>query len=192
MCEAVTAALAVAATVASTAVSYMGSQASAKAAENQGIAARQQADYQAQVAANNAEAVRKQGEAAASEQQRQNSARLGQQRAVFAALGVDPNTGSALRIQEDTAEAGGLDVANIRHNALLQGMGFDQTATLQTAAGRNATAAGEAAASSAAMGGYGNLLAGAGQFSSRWNTFQQAGGFGGLSKGLGFGTPATA
>lgn len=193
MCDFATAVAAagVVATIGSTAVAYQGSQQQAAAAEYSGQVAQVQAEnqrraneYQAQVASNNADAVRKQGEAAAAEQQRQNAARLGQQRAVFAANGLDPNSGSALTIQEDSAEAGGLDVANTRYNAGLRALGLNQEADMYRQAGANAVTAGKINAAtasmqadSAALSGYGSLLSGVSQFSSRWDTFSKTEGY---------------
>ncbi|MDI3306835.1 MAG: hypothetical protein QJR07_06995 [Acetobacteraceae bacterium] len=139
-------------------------QANAKAQQNA-------ANYQAQVARNNAEAARQAGEAQAQQIYREGAQRLGLQRATLAANNADLGFGSALNIQRDTAEATGLDAATARYNALTQGIGLENQATLLRAQGQNARAAGDWQAA-------GTLLSGVSQFASQWAGFQQKGIFG--------------
>ena len=173
MCEPISMALAAVSSVIGTGMSVMSSI-------QQGQAQAAQARYQAQVAENNARVVRLQSEQAAQAQNRQNAMRAGAQRAAFAASGVDPNQGSALTVQEDSAEQGALESANIAYRGLLQGMGLDSEAQLARTRARNAEQAGM-------MGAIGAGVSGIGQFANRWSSFQNAGGFTGLGKSLGFG-----
>lgn len=161
MCDAVSlAAASLVATTASTGLSVY-------SAQQQGQAQKQAAEYQAAVAANNAQMVEKQGEQAAQAKMRENAMRLGAQRVTFAANGVDPNSGSALRVQEDSAVQGGLEAANIQYGALVRGMGLMNEAQMARAAGKQAAYAGNMAAA-------GNLLSGASQVAGRWNSFNEA------------------
>lgn len=173
MCEPISAALAAVASVASTGMGIMSSI-------QQGEAQAAQARYRAQVAENNARVTRLQADQAAQARNRENAVRLGQQRAAFAASGVDPNFGSALQVTEDSAGQGALEAANIQYRGLLQGMGLDAEAELSRVQARNAEQAG-------LMGAIGAGLQGASQFAGRWSSFQNAGGFGALGKSLGFG-----
>ena len=131
---------------------------------NQAEAARQQAAYQAQVAQNNAALAQQQGEVAQQQIYREGAQRAAAQRATMAANGIDLGFGTAVDIQQDTARATALDAATAQYNAFLQGTSLRDQATLDRTAGRNA-----AAAAPAAMAG--TLLAGASQFSSRWNAW---------------------
>lgn len=162
-------------TAASAGAGIYGATQQTAAAQNNAKAQADQNNYLAQVAANNAELERKKGDAEAAELQRQNSVRQGAMRAALAANGGDPNAGSALLLQDDLATAGGLDVANTRWSAALRALSGEQTASLQRTAGKNALAAGDIAASNAMMGGVGNLLASASQFSSRFGAWQSTG-----------------
>jgi len=164
---AVVAAVSLAATAASTAIGVMSAQANAKAQQNA-------ANYQAQVARNNAEAARQAGEAQAQQVYREGAQRAGLQRAVMAANNLDLGFGSALAIQRDTAEATGLDAATARYNALTQGLGLENQAALLRYQGESARAAGGWQTA-------GTLLSGVSQFSSQWAGFQKKGIFGGFS-----------
>lgn len=209
MCDGVSAlaAISLLATAASTGVAVKGQMDQGRAQQGQANFAAAQQQYQAKVAQNqaliqenaanvtenNARLVRMQGETAAQATMRENAMRLGAQRASFAASGVDPNSGSALSIAEDTAEQGGLSAANTQYDALLRGLSLDQDATTQRynaavtrAGGANSEIAadnlrigGANALGTAQTGAIGAGLAGAGQFASRWNTFSNSFGGGG-------------
>lgn len=213
MCPPVIAAVALVATVASTAMAVKGNIDQGKAQQGQANYAAAQQGYQAKVAdnaaqiqeqqanvtANNARLVRLQGDSAAQGVLRENAMRLGAQRATFAANGVDPNTGSALSIQEDSADAGGISAANTQYDSLLRGLSLDQDATTQRynagvtrSGGVNANIgadnlriAGDNAAAQGQQSAVGSGLAGVGQFASRWGTFSKAGGVSGLGSSLG-------
>lgn len=49
---------------------------------------------------------------------------MGRQRAVAAAQGIDPDSGSALEVTQETAGMGALDIATIRNNAWKQAWGM--------------------------------------------------------------------
>lgn len=62
---------------------------------------------------------------------RRGEAVAGAQRAGFAAAGVDPTVGSALELQAQTGEITAEDMAQARHNALLEAWGYRTQATLE-------------------------------------------------------------
>lgn len=95
-----------------------------------------QANYQAQVAANNqtianqnAQYALKAGEAQAQTAGMEGRAASGGVRAAEAANGLDVNSGSALDVQASQREANVLNVENVKQNAALQAYGFRTQAT---------------------------------------------------------------
>lgn len=115
MCDLVTAGIVM--TVASTAVSTIG-------AAQQAQAQQAQFEYKAAVDRNNAllaqyqaEDAIKRGAQEAETQREKVQQMIGKQRAAFGASGLQVNTGTALLIQEDTAELGELDALTIENNA---------------------------------------------------------------------------
>lgn len=176
-------AISAAATVGGTVMSYMGSQQAASAASAS-------ANYQAQVARNNATIQEQNAQAAtqAGQTQEQNqrlktAQNLGQARAAMAANGLDTTSGSPLGVIGDTAKLGELDALTIRSNTArtaynyrVAGMSDTAQAGLDVATAQNAKAAG-------AYAGASTLLSGATSLSNSFLGWQQAGIVG--SKGLG-------
>lgn len=71
---------------------------------------------------------------------------VGSQRAALAAQGIDISSGSALDVQENTAQLSELDIMNIKNNAAREAWGYSiqasdymNQAALTEAAGRNAS-----------------------------------------------------
>lgn len=94
------------------------------------------ADYQAQVAENNATVMRQNeayasaaGSAAATTQSLKSAAVGGRIKASQAANNIDVNSGSAVNVQKSQREAGELDTATTENNALLQAYGYKTQAT---------------------------------------------------------------
>lgn len=90
-----------------------------------------EANYQAQIAANNALIARQQradalnrGEIDAQNAMRQQAQLIGQQRASLAANGVDVTQGSAVDILASTKFLGAQDVATIQSNAAREAWGY--------------------------------------------------------------------
>jgi len=140
------------------------------------------ANYQAQVARNNAiieqqnaELAIRQGQVAEEQQYQQTGQRMGAIVAQQAASGVNPNSGSALDVRTSTAEMGELNALTVRYNSQLQArnamigaMSYGaQAGLLQSQAGFDTTA------------GYLNmgssLLGGAGSVANRWLQYNQQG-----------------
>lgn len=164
-------ATAIGTTVIGGAMQFMGAQ-------QQGAAAKSQADYQAAVARNNeilaqraaADAIAR-GEVAEGQKRQQNAQLIGRQRAVMASNGVDLGTGSALDIVGDTAAIGELDALTVRSNAArealgykTQGMNFAAEANLDQLKGDNAQSA-------AALTGVSSLIGTAGTVAKQWYGF---------------------
>ena len=131
----------------------------------------QQNQYQAQVAANNAQIAQNNAKAAlaagAVEEQNQRlltEQRIGKVRANAGAAGVDPNFGSPLDLQSDTAKLGELDALTIRNNAARRAYGYQVEGLNQSAQ-----------ASLYNSASYGSLLSGATSVGSKYMGFQQSG-----------------
>jgi hypothetical protein len=93
----------------------------------QGEAAAQSADYMAQVARNNqliaqqnANMALEQGTIKEEAQREQAGAQIGRIRSAYGAMGVEPNSGSALDVRSSAAETGELNAQTIRYNAGVQ------------------------------------------------------------------------
>jgi len=139
------------------------------------------AAYQAQVARNNQTIAEQNAQSAEDvglvqeQEQRQKTASLiGTQRAALAAAGLDPNSGSPLDLQSDSARLGELDAQTIGHNTALEAYNY------QTQAGNFAAQAqlADAQSSWATATGFTNLLGkGIGDglsFSNKWGSYQSA------------------
>ena len=94
------------------------------------------AAYQAQVARNNqiiaeqnAQSAEDVGLVREQDQRQKTASLIGTQRATLAAAGLDPNSGSPLDLQSDSASLGELDAQTIRHNAGLEAYGYQSQAS---------------------------------------------------------------
>ncbi len=93
----------------------------------QGEAQAQSADYMAQVARNNqliaqqnANMALEQGTVQEEAQREKTGAQIAQARSAYGAMGVDPNSGSALDVRSSAAEMGELNAETIQYNAHVQ------------------------------------------------------------------------
>jgi hypothetical protein len=157
---------------------------SAVGAIQQGRAASNAANYQAQVARNNqviadqnASFALQQGQQQTAAKQQQTAQTISDQRAITAASGIDPNRGSSVRIQGDTAALGALDAATISNNAArtawgyeTQGIDFGAQASLLQSQASSASTAGE-------LGAFSSVIGGASSVASKWQTYNQQGVF---------------
>lgn len=164
--------------------SAAGAAVSAFGAVEQGQAASSAANYQAQVARNNqviadqnAQVALQQGQQQNAAKQQQTAQTISDQRAITAASGIDPNRGSSVRIQGDTAALGELDSQTILNNAArtaygyqTQGMNFADQASLLSAQSSSAAGAGE-------LGAFSSIIGGASSVASKWTTYNQMGVF---------------
>lgn len=101
-----------------------GTAMSMQQAGQQQRAQRDQANYKAALAQNNAaiqkqnaDRIKQQGERDAAAQRRKGAMLVGKQRSLLAARGIDIGSGSALQVQADAAAAAEADAQEIRNNA---------------------------------------------------------------------------
>lgn len=87
-----------------------------------------QANYQAQIAGQNATAAQQQANAKEELIRRENAQRLGTQRAQAAQSGFDPSSGSLLKIQGDSAANAELDALTARYEGQMQGLSYNNQA----------------------------------------------------------------
>lgn len=168
-------AVAIAATVASTALGVMGSV-------QQGQAASSQAAYQAQVARNNAILAERaakdaedRGRVAALNQRNRTKQLIGRQRAQLAANGVLVDRGSALDIVADTAQIGETDALTIENNADREAANYRAQGSNFTADAQLSLLRGKSAVNSSYFQSGGVALDGLGQVASKWYTFKKEG-----------------
>ncbi|WP_186035313.1 hypothetical protein [Burkholderia gladioli] len=96
-------------------------------------------------------------------QRAQAGQQLGAQRAAVAESGFNPNTGSALDVQVQSARNAELDALQTRYQGILQGTSLEDQATQQRyqaatarASSRSALISGGISAAAGALGGYAN------------------------------------
>ena len=168
--------------IASLAATAIGAGVSAVGSIKQGQAANQAAQYQSEVATQNAQyaAMKAQWTAEAgreqeNEQGRKDRAVGGAIKAQQAASGVDVNTGSALDVQSSADQLGQLSRLNIRTNTArdvygyrTQGANYAADAQALKAQRRNDLTAGW-------LGAAGSLLGGASSVGTRYADWQQQG-----------------
>jgi hypothetical protein len=164
---------------ASVAMSAIGTGMSIYGQQQQAAAQSAAANYQAQVARNNAiiarqnaDAATQAGETQAEQALMKSGMTVGAARAAAAANGLDPNSGSPLSLQSDTAKTGELNALTIRNNAAWQAYGDQVNATSQTAqAGLDQAQAGwdTQAGNTSSMS---SLLSGGSQVSGKWAQWQ--------------------
>lgn len=134
---------------------------SAYAAVRAGQAQSAQAKYTAKVAQQNADAANQQGAAAAAAQHRDAVRKLGLMQANYGASGVDQSTGSPLDVFSDAVGQSTLDNLNTKYNYQLKALGYNNSATLDSAAASEAT-------TSSYLSAAGSLLGGAGKAYDRY------------------------
>lgn len=157
----------------------------------QAAAAKSAANYQAQMAKNNAiiqennaqyeeqraADAKKRGLQERDSLRRKIGAMEGQQRAGFAASGVTLDTGSPLDTISDTAFLGEIDVQNALNSASRESFGYTMNAWNAREAGKMNIAQSnlyrmEAKSISPAMSALGTALSGASSVSDKWNAFK--------------------
>ncbi len=161
-----------------TGMSFMGQIGQQNAQAQAASAAQAQAVYQAQVAAQNQELMRRQaydatqrGQVAEQNRRRLMQQQLGEQTARLAAQGTDLE-GSPTDILGDTRAAGELDAQTIRANAAreaygyqIQGLGYGNQSILES------TRAANSVYTPNYLGAGASLLAGASMLADKWKPF---------------------
>lgn len=109
----------------------------------EGFAGGRAADFQAQIARNNAQvakanahAATQAGEVSAFNSMLRTRAQVGQTKAAQAASGIDVNSGSALQVQQSERVLGMLDALTIRSNAARAAYGYESEAMSDLARAR--------------------------------------------------------
>lgn len=131
--------------IAGTAMSVIG-------AINQGQQAKSAANYNAQLANNNAIAARQQAEVNAAAQQRASRLKIGSMVAGYGASGVTME-GSPMDVLEASAATAELDRQNILYGGELKSGGYQSTAGLELMRGENAETGSYFSAGSALLSG---------------------------------------
>lgn len=160
-------------------VGVVGAGVAGYSAYQAGQAQKANAEYQAQVAANNAtisrynaDAATKQGNQQIQAAEEQAAQRQGTIRAVLGASGIQLDNGSALRDQQGVAEIDEVNKATITSNSarnawnfLNQGAANDSTAQLLTMQANQASTAG-------AMNAFSSILSGASTTASNYGKYK--------------------
>ena len=143
----------------------------------QGQATANAANYNAQVARNNALIAGQNAEYAtnaglekADIAARKGAAAGGRIKAAQAASGIDVNTGSAVDVQEGQRETSKLDAETVLNNAQLEAYGYRTQATGFTAQAGLDTAQAEQAPIGADIGATGSLLSNASSLGFKWTS----------------------
>lgn len=167
------------------AATVMGGLSKANADQSAAQAQAQSAQYQAGVALQNQQISKQyadmetaRGETLAQQKEVETGQRQGAIAAVAGASGLDPGSGSSLRLSDDTLAMGRLDAATIRYNASkaaygynVQGMSYGNQANLDMMTARNAKEAGNLAA-------FSDIIGAGSQVGSKWAAFQNVGAMG--------------
>jgi hypothetical protein len=154
--------------IASLAVGVVGAGVAAYGQIQAGNAAQSAANYQAQVAANNAiiaDQNARQATAAGNAQAEQSRMKtnnlVGAMMAGQASSGLDVGSGSPLDVRTSQKEVGELDVLTIRNNAARQAYGYQTQSMSSTAQSALDTLQGQNAAAAGDIGGVSSVLGGA-------------------------------
>lgn len=168
--------------IASLATTAVGAGVAAHGARVQAEAQQQAMVYQAAVAKNNqaiaeqyADAEVQKGARLEEAKRLETGQREGMIRAAVGASGIDVNSGSSVRLQEDTAKLGDLDALTIRNNSMraaygfrVQGLGYASQASLDMMGAESAGRAGT-------LGAWSSIIGGASSVSDKWLSFRRQG-----------------
>ncbi len=119
----------------------------------QGMAAKQAGDYNAEVARQNAIHAERAGQAKATDVGLRSAAEGGRIKAAQAANNIDVNTGSAVSVQSNQRAAGQVDQTNTNNDALVQAYGYKAQGELEKAKGQSAMVGGFLGAAGTLAGG---------------------------------------
>jgi hypothetical protein len=146
----------------STAMSAIGAAVLAASAIYRGQVAKSEANAQANIADQNARTARLQAGVREDLIRRQNRAKLGEQRAAVEQSGFDPNTGSLLELQGDSAAAGEFDALTTRYEGALQALSFSTQADSLRRSGKAAARTGFLNAAGTLLSSFGSKYGGGG------------------------------
>lgn len=151
----------------------IGAMVSAAGAQQQAESQAQAAEYNAALERNNAKAEAYKGTYESEIQREKGRTLEGRQRAAYGVSGALVDTGTPLTVFGETETDVNLDVAAAQWDARVKSQAHTNTAELYMMQARNARAAGQTAAASAIIGGFGGVgkLFGGGGFGSQVTTF---------------------
>lgn len=132
------------------------------------VGSKQQADFQANIADQNAQAALLAGQEAGSASKMRYGALEARQKVAQAANGVQVNSGSALATRQSTEEISNMDAALIHYNAAREAYAQSTQASLDRAAGKGAIARG-------VLGAGASFLSGAQSLSDKWLQYKLSG-----------------
>lgn len=132
---------------------YIAAVVSAGTAVAGGVQQSNQADAEAELAQNNADAAAQQASIAEDAMRRRNRGLLARQRASIAESGIGFG-GSAEKLQQDSAVAAELDALNIRYEGRMKQLGLQADASIAKTRASNAMAGGYLSAAGELLGGY--------------------------------------
>ncbi|MGD0106397.1 MAG: hypothetical protein ABSC06_20515 [Rhodopila sp.] len=162
-------------------VGLLGAGVAGYGAISSGEASQASANYQSQVAANNATianqnalAATAAGNAQAEQSRMKTNATIGAQMAGQASSGIDVGSGSALDVRTSQKELGELDVLTIRNTAARQAYGYQTQSMSDTAQSGLDTAQGGFAATAGDIGGVSSILSGAASAGSKYADWTKA------------------
>lgn len=148
-----------------------------------GVAAQNRANYQAQVARNNAQLAKQnaawaeaQGYAEESAQGMKGRAGIGKLKAGMAAGGIDVGSGSAADVLDSAAALNELDTLTIRSNAARKVYGYNVEAESQEEGAKLSKYEGDSAMEGAEIGALGSLLSSASSVGGKYAAWQNTAG----------------
>lgn len=138
-----------------------------------------EANYQAQIARNNAIIEQRNatqeiqaGEQQATTQGLKNAAQLGKIKTQQAASGLDVNSGSAVDVRKGQAEVGALDTLTTLHNSIVKAYGYNAQASTDTAQAGLDTMGAQNDLIGGGLAAAGGLLGSASSLSTKWGSMQ--------------------
>ena len=160
-------------------VGVAGAAVSAYGSAEAGAAGKASADYQAQVARNNAMIAQQNatwtaesGESKVAAQGMKTAANVGTAKAAQGASNIDVNSGSASDVRTSEAKLGALDALTIRSNSAREAYGYEVTAGSETAKAGLLQGEGEQAQTAGDIGALSSFLSGASSVGSKYQMMQ--------------------
>jgi hypothetical protein len=160
-------------------VGGIGAAVSAGGMVEQGRAQANAADYQAQVARNNALIAQQNatwtaqsGEAKVAAEGMKTAQRVGSAKAAQGASNIDVNTGSAANVRQAMGKVGATDALTIRSNTAREAYGYEVSGVSDIAQSQLLTSEAQQAPIGADIGGVGTFLSGASSVGGRYAAMQ--------------------
>ena len=126
----------------------------------------------AAIATQNSDIAQEQGAQQESISKGQTTQRVGAELAAQGANGVDVGYGSPAAVREGTQEMGNFDAQNVRYNALMRSLGFNEQANSDLVNAKESEAASYTGAASSLIQGTGSFLSSGASLASKWASIQ--------------------